>query len=204
MIEYFVKYYDKLIFALIEHIQIVVISMFFSLLLGILLTLICVYCKGLTKFLLNVASIIYSIPSLALFALMIPLTGLGMTTAIIVLVAYNQYILLRNFLTGLNEVDSAVVDAAVGMGMTKMQTLVNIQVPLAKKSIFSAIRLAIVSTIGIATIAACINAGGLGTILFDGLRTMNINKIIWGSILSAGLAIFANWGLNLVEKRFEK
>jgi osmoprotectant transport system permease protein len=147
---------------------------------------------------------IYSVPSLAMFAILIPLTGLGKTTAIIVLVIYNQYLLLRNFLTGLHEVDKGVIEAATGMGMKKSQILLLVQIPLAKKALFTGIRLALVSTIGIATIAASINAGGLGTILFDGLRTMNTNKIIWGSILAAALAIFANGALNYVEKKFKK
>ena len=153
---------------------------------------------------LGVTSMIYSVPSLAMFAILIPLTGLGKTTAIIVLVVYNQYLLLRNFLTGLNEVDQAMIEAAIGMGMKKSQTLVLIQIPLAKKALFTGIRLALVSTIGIATIAASINAGGLGTILFDGLRTMNTNKIIWGSILAAGLAVVTNYTLDYIERTYDK
>lgn len=204
MINYFVKYYDKLIFALLEHLQIVLVSLLLSLLLAVMLTLLCMYFNILKKVLLSVTSMIYSVPSLAMFAMLIPLTGLGKTTAIIVLVVYNQYLLLRNFLTGLTEVDKAIIDAATGMGMKKIQILIRVQIPLAKKALFAGVRLAIVSTIGIATIAASINAGGLGTILFDGLRTMNTNKIIWGSILAAGLAVVANWALNRVEKKFNR
>jgi ABC-type proline/glycine betaine transport system permease subunit len=134
--------------------------------------------------------------------MMIPLTGLGKTTAILVLTVYNQYLLLNNFISGLNEVDQCIVDAATGMGMTKMQILFKIRLPLSIKALFAGIRLAVVSTIGIATIAASINAGGLGAILFDGLRTMNVNKILWGSILAAGLAIAANALLSFSERKF--
>lgn len=144
---------------------------------------------------------IYSIPSLALFSLLIPITGLGKDTAIIVLVLYNQYILLRNFIAGLDNVDENIIEAAKGMGMSNMQMLIKVKIPLAKKSLFTGIRLAVVSTIGIATIGALINAGGLGTILFDGLRTMNVNKILWGSILSAGLALFADKILQKIENK---
>lgn len=147
---------------------------------------------------------LYSIPSLAMFAILIPLTGLGKTTAILVLVIYNQYLLLRNFLTGLREVDESIIEAATAMGMKKMQLVLLIQLPLSKKAIFAGIRIAIVSTIGIGTIAASINAGGLGTILFDGLRTLNTNKIIIGSILSASLAIVAHYGLRGIEVKLEK
>lgn len=204
MIDYLIKYYDKLLTAVLQHLQIVFISLLFSLLLAAILTVLCMYSKAASKLLINLFSIIYSIPSLAMFAMLIPLTGLGKTTAILVLTVYNQYLLLRNFITGLNEIDKSVVEAATGMGMTKLQVLVKIRLPLSKKALFGGIRLAAVSTIGIATIAASINAGGLGTILFDGLRTMNINKILWGSLLSAGLAILTSFLLNLIEKNISR
>lgn len=146
-------------------------------------------------------SMIYSIPSLAMFALLIPLTGLGRTTAILVLVIYNQYLLLQNFLAGLNGIDKSISEAAMGMGMTPMQALVKIKLPLSRKAFIAGIRIAMVATVSIATIAASINAGGLGTILFDGLRTMNPAKIIWGSLLSALLALLIDGLLRFAEKR---
>lgn len=201
MIEYWSKYHDKLITAFLEHLELVLVCLLFSLILASMLTILGMYSKVASKVLVNVFSMIYAIPSLAMFAMLIPLTGLGKSTAIVVLVVYNQYLLLRNFIAGLNEVDRAVVDAATGMGMTKMQILFKIQLPLSQKALFTGIRLAVVSTIGIATIAASINAGGLGAILFDGLRTMNASKILWGSLLSAGMAVGANALLGLFERR---
>ena len=106
---------------------------------------------------------------------------------------------IHGFITGLNEVDPAVREAAAGIGLTRMQMLLKVRVPLAKKAILAGIRLAVVSTTGIGTIAASINAGGLGTLLFDGLRTMNTVKILWGSLLSAALAILLNAMLKLAE-----
>lgn len=201
MIEYASNYYDKLLQVLLEHIQLVVIALVFSLILASIFT-ICAACfPRLGAILVQIFSAIYSIPSLACFALLIPITGLGEVTALIVLVIYNQYLLLRNFITGLHEVDAAVVEAAVGLGMGRVRLLVKIQLPLAKRTIFTGIKLAVVSTVGIAAIAALINAGGLGTLLFDGLRTTNMNKIVWGSILSAGLAIGLNGLLSLLEKK---
>ena len=122
----------------------------------------------------------------------------------IVLVMYNQYLLLRNFIDGLNQVDGSVIEAATGMGMSRMQVLVKVRIPLSLRPLFTGIHLAVVSTIGIATIAATINAGGLGSILLDGLRTLNVNKILWGSILTAGLAIVVNAGLSRLEKHMAK
>ena len=203
MIAYAVRYYDKLGKALAEHLQMVLIALALSLILAAALTILAMLSRPAGKALTQFFSAVYSIPSLALFALMMPLTGLGKTTAIIVLVFYNQYLLLRNFITGLNEVDPAIVEAATGLGMTFSQVLFRVRLPLSKKALFVGIRLAVVSTIGIATIAASINAGGLGWILFDGLRTSNNIKILWGCILSAGLAIAANFALVQAEKRIK-
>lgn len=203
MIEYFLSRPEKILDPFLQHIELVLITLIFSVILASVLTIISYMNKRIGYILNQFFSILYSIPSLALFALLIPITGLGTKSAVIVLVAYNQYLLLRNFLTGLNEVNPAITEAAIGIGMTKMQVLYKVQLPLAKKSIFAGIRLAIVSTVGIGTIAASINAGGLGTLLFDGLRTMNTVKIVWGSILSAALAILANSLLKYVEMHSE-
>lgn len=201
MIDYFSRYSDKLLAALLEHLELVLVSLLFSLLLAALLTLLCMYKKSVSVLLVNLFSMLYSIPSLAMFAMLIPLTGLGKTTAIFVLTVYNQYLLLRNFIAGLNGVDAAIVESASGMGMTTGQILFKIRLPLSKQAIFTGIRLATISTISIATIAASINAGGLGAILFDGLRTMNLYKILWGSLLSAGLAVAMNFFFGAIEKR---
>lgn len=190
--------------ALWEHLEMLVITLFIALAIAALLTILAMFSKHLGRILVYLFSVIYSVPSLAFFALLIPLTGLGRKTAIIVLVIYCQYILLRNFTAGLSGVDPAVVEAATGMGMTRLQILYKIRLPLAKRPIFTGIRLAAVSTIAIATIAAFINAGGLGSILYDGLRTMNIYKILWGTILSGGLALLVNAFLSRIEKRLSE
>lgn len=200
MIDFLLSHPEKVITPLLEHISLTAVTLVFSVLLASALTVLAVVMPVIGNMLTVVFSVVYSIPSLALFALMIPLTGLGRTTAVIVLCAYNQYLLLGNFLTGLNEVDPGVREAAKGIGMTAMQELFLVQIPLARKALFAGIRLAMVSTIGIGTIAAAINAGGLGTLLFDGLRTMNTAKILWGSLLSAVLAVSANGLLKLAEK----
>ena len=201
MIEYALKYPEKLYGALGQHLMLVAVTLVLSLILAAALTVCAMYFKTVSNGLIHLFSVIYSIPSLAMFAMLIPVTGLGTKTALIVLTLYNQYLLLRNLMAGLNGVDSSVIEAAAGMGMTTMQILLKIRLPLAKRSVFTGIRLAIVSTTGIATIAATINAGGLGTILFDGLRTLNVVKILWGTVLSAGLAIVLNAGLERIERR---
>ena len=197
--------HNILLSALNEHIQMVFIALILSVFLAGLLTIAAIFCKGLGKVLMYLFSVVYSIPSIALFALMIPIPGMGLgrTTAITVLVLYNQFILLRNFITGLEEVDPAIVEAATGMGMTKAQVIFKVRVPLSLKSIFVGVRLALVSTIAIAIIAAFIGAGGIGLLVTIGLETNNDHRILWGIILSAGLGIFVNSVLVFVEKRIK-
>jgi osmoprotectant transport system permease protein len=203
LIEYALKHPDKLWKPLLQHLELLLVVMVVSLILAALLTITAMTSKPISNTMLHLFSVIYSIPSLALFALLIPITGLGKVTAIVVLVIYNQYLLLRNFIAGLNNVDLSIIEAATGMGMSRMQILFQVKVPLSTKALFSGLRLAAVSTIGMATIAAFINAGGLGSLLFDGLRTMNVNKILWGSLLSASLAIVTNAILIQMEKRIK-
>ena len=201
--EIIMKHYDDLIAATLEHLLLVLLALVISLIVAAALTILCSYSKAASNVTLGLLSMVYSIPSLAMFALLIPLTGLGRTTAVTVLVVYNQYLLLRNFLAGLENVDESIVEAAVGMGMAPMQLLFKIKLPLAKKAIIAGIRIALVATVSIATIAASINAGGLGAILFDGLRTMNYAKIVGGSVLSALLAISIDVLLRLLEKKWK-
>ena len=201
MIEYLKRHPEKVIGPLTEHIWLVLVTLIISLAIASFLTVLAMRSEKVSDLLNNIFSLVYSVPSLALFALLIPITGLGRTSAVIVLTLYNQYLLLRNFTTGLREADPVACEAAKGIGMTDMQILTRIRIPLARKAIFAGIRLAIVCTIGIGTIAASINAGGLGILLFEGLRTMNIPKILWGSVLSAGMAVLLNAVLKMVEEK---
>ncbi|CZQ98050.1 Hypothetical protein Tpal_2213 [Trichococcus palustris] len=203
MIQYALDHPDKLLNALGEHITLVMLTMLLSIVLASILTILSAYSKLIAKLVIHFFSTMYAIPSLALFAVLIPFTGLGSTTAIVGLTIYCQYILLRSFSSGINQVDPTIVEAARGMGMTPLQILYKIQLPLAKRSFLSGIRLAFTSTIGIATIAASINAGGIGVILFDGLRTMNMDKLLWGSVLSTGLALATNALILLAERKIK-
>lgn len=200
MIDYLVRYSDRLIDATLTHLQLVTVSLLIAIVIAglIIYTLINnqVWLKRVTYFF----SALYSVPSYALFALLIPLTGLGADTAMIVLTLYCEYILLRTFSTGINEINPMIIESAIGMGMTDKELFFRIQLPLASKAIFSGIRLAMTSSIGIATIGATINAGGLGTILFSGLRTQDMVQILWGMILTVFLCIACNIILKQIEK----
>jgi len=205
LIRFAQRNYNLLLRALGEHVHLVVLALLLSVLLAGLLTIGAMYCRRLGILLTYMFSIVYSVPSIALFALMIPVPGMGLgrTTAITVLVLYNQFILLRNFITGLNGVDHAVIEAATGMGMTKSQLIFKVRLPLALRPIFVGIRLALVSTIAIAIIAAFIGAGGIGLLITIGLETGNNNRVLWGVILSAGLGITTNAVLVFIEKKIK-
>ena len=204
MLEYFQQSSGQLISATIEHLVLTLEALGIALILASLLTIVIVRFPRLENVSVYGLSLLYAIPSFALFALLIPWTGLGQLTAITVLVLYAQYILVRTFLTGVHKVESSIVEAARGMGMDFWQVLFKVQLPLAKSSIFSGIRLSIISIVAIATIAATINAGGLGRILFDGLRTMSLVKLAWGILLSVGLSLFLSLVISLVEVLFDQ
>lgn len=203
-IAYWVRHQSRFMASLVEHCELVGITLVISIALAAAISFAIHRSRRVEQVTVQVLATIYSIPSLALFSLLIPFTGLGMGSAVIVMVAYNQFILVRNIVEGLKGVDSSIVEAAVGMGMSPAQVLFQVQLPLAFPTIMAGIRLAVVSTIGIATIAATINAGGLGTILFSGLRTMNVYKIVDGTVLCAVLALVANELLKLIEYLYTK
>ena len=152
---------------------------------------------------LGALGVIYTIPSLSLFVLLIPLSGLGFTTAVIALVAYAQMVLVRNWVAGLTGIDPAILEAARGIGMRDWQRFWQVEFPLALPLLLAGARLATLATIGIGTIAAYINAGGLGELLFQGVVTANYDKILAGSLAVSALAIGLNYLLRQLEKRAE-
>ena len=144
--------------------------------------------------------IIYTIPSLALLAFLVVYVGIGRTNALIALVAYAQFILVRNVVVGLRGVDPIVIDAARGMGMSRAQTMVKIEYPLALPVILGGVRIAAVATIAVATIAALIDAGGLGQMLFEGINNGNNSEIEVGAVAVSLLAVLADVCLRLVDR----
>jgi osmoprotectant transport system permease protein len=149
---------------------------------------------------LGILNVIYTIPSLALLAILVAIFGLGMPTAVVALVAYAQMILVRNVAEGLRGISPAVLDAADGLGFTRFARLVQIEIPLALPAIVGGIRIATVSLIGIATVAAWIDAGGLGTLVFEGLHQDDPDKIIAGSLAAVVLALAADGLLRVAER----
>lgn len=186
-----------------QHLYLTLVSLGLAALIGLPLGVLLHRMRPLRGPLLGLFSVLYTVPSLSLLVLLIPLTGLSATTAIIALVIYAQLVLVRNTLAGLEGVDAATVEAAKGMGMSNWQRLWRVELPLASPVILAGVRVASVSTIGIAAIAALINAGGLGVLLFEGVRTSNYDKIVAGAVAISLLAFGINWGVRLVERRLE-
>ncbi|MEI6777093.1 MAG: ABC transporter permease [Chloroflexales bacterium] len=148
---------------------------------------------------LGFLGLLYTIPSLSLLVLLIPVLRLGYWPALVTLVIYAQLVLVRNVVVGMVGIDPAVIEAAHGMGMNGWQRLMQVELPLALPLLLAGLRIATLSTIGIATIAAFVNAGGLGMLLFDGVRTSNHEKIVIGAVAVSLLAIGANVLLHRAE-----
>ena len=186
-----------------QHLLITVTVLAIALLIAVPLGVLIAHKRRLRGPVLGVLGVIYTIPSLSLFVLLIPIFGLGVTPAVIALVAYAQLMLVRNWTVGLTGIDPAIIEAAKGVGMDGWQRFWQVEFPLALPLLLAGMRLATVSTIGIATIAAYINAGGLGTLLFVGVVTANSEKILAGALAVSLLAIVANYLLRFFERRAE-
>jgi osmoprotectant transport system permease protein len=184
-----------------EHLRMAAIALAIALVIALPLGWLLARMKWLRGPVLGVLGVIYTIPSLSLFVLLIPVLGLGLRTAIVALVAYAQIVLVRNILIGLAGIDPAIIEAAKGMGMNGWQRFSRVEFPLALPLILAGTRVATLSIIGIGTIAAFINGGGLGRLLFDGVTTGNRGKIVAGSIAITLLALGANAILRFFERR---
>lgn len=189
-----------------EHIFLVFISTGAAVLLGVPLGVLLTRIKSLQTTVLGIANIMQTIPSLALFGLLIPIPfigGIGAKTAIIALALYSFLPVIRNTVTGISGVDAKVREAATAMGMTDWQILKTVELPLAAPVILTGIRVAVVIAVGVATVAAAVGAGGLGTYIFRGLRQNDNNLLLAGAISSAILALLADFALGQFEKSFE-
>ena len=156
---------------------------------------------------LGFTNVVQTIPSLALFGFLIPLPfvgGIGKRTAIVALVLYALLPILRNTLTGILGVDPSVVESATAMGMTGRQRLFRVELPLAAPTVLAGIRIAAVTTIGTATIAAAIGGGGLGVFIFRGLASVDTSQILAGAVPAALLALAADGGFGWIERRLAR
>ncbi|MGX9133936.1 osmoprotectant update ABC transporter permease/substrate-binding subunit OpuFB [Rummeliibacillus sp. JY-2-4R] len=190
---------DELLSALLEHIQISFIALFFAVLIAIPLGIYLTKKKQIAEIIIGITAVLQTIPSLALLGLLIPLFGIGKIPAVIALVIYALLPILRNTYTGIKEVDPSLIEAAEAMGMNRSKRLVKVELPLAMPVMMAGIRTAMVLIVGTATLAALIGAGGLGDIILLGIDRNNTPLIILGAIPAAILALIFDFLLKKIE-----
>lgn len=192
---YIFEHPDRMLELTQEHIQLVGISVLAAMAIGIPLGILVTRLRWLEGSVMGVTGVLYTVPSLALFSILMPYTGLGATTVIVALVLYSLLAIVRNTVAGIDDVPPATLDAARGMGMTGSQRLFLVELPLALPVILAGIRLATVAAIGIATVGALLGAGGLGRLIFEGISRVNSERIVAGAISASALALLADWAL---------
>lgn len=187
-----------------EHIVLAGVSWFIAAVIGVGLGIVGTRRRALREASVVVANVLQTIPSVALFGFLLPVPligGIGRHTAILCLVLYSLLPILRNTIVGIQSVDAPLREAAVAMGMTDGQLLRLVELPLAAPTILAGLRIALVTNIGTAVIAAIIGGGGLGVLIFRGVASVDTIQILAGAIPAAAMALLADAGMTILEKR---
>ncbi len=203
-LEFLSSYRHDLLVRTGEHLGLVLVSIAIAAAIGIPAGILVTRRPRLERWVLGAANVMQTIPSLALFGFLIPIPligGIGARSAIVALVLYALLPIVRNTYAGIKGVDPAVHESAIAMGMTDGQLLRLVELPLAARTILAGLRVATVTAVGVATIAALIGAGGLGHFIFMGLQTVNTRLILLGAVPAALLALAADFLLGRLEKR---
>jgi osmoprotectant transport system permease protein len=203
---FFLQHHEEILELTLEHLWLVGISTLLAVVIGIPLGILSSHWPVWNRPVLGTANVIQTIPSLALFGFLLPVPWIGARADRLAILALTLYALLpviRNTYTGIRGVDPSVVEAGRGMGMTGNQLLFQVELPLAVSVILSGVRVAAVLSVGIATIAAAIGAGGLGEFIFRGLAMVNNQLILAGAVPAAVLALLADFGLGWLERRLQ-
>nr|WP_091484961.1 ABC transporter permease [Gracilibacillus orientalis] len=190
----------------IEHAQLVGLAILIAIIIGVPLGIYLTTNEELAETILQIASIFITIPSIALFGIMIPILsnigqGIGFLPALIALVLYSQLPIIRNTYTAINNVDPNIRDAAKGIGMTNFQRLIKVEIPIGMPLIMAGVRTATVLNIGIGAIAAFIGSGGLGVLINSGISRGNTNMVMTGAIFVSILALIADFLLKWIQKK---
>lgn len=206
-LDFLMQNYDKVLALTLEHLMLVSIAVGLAIITGVPLGIAITQNQRAADIVLYVASVIITIPSIALFGLMIPVLsiigqGIGYLPAIIAVLLYSQLPIIRNTYTAINNVDPALREAAKGIGMTSFQRLKMVEIPLAVPVIMAGVRTAVVMNIGVMAIATYIGAGGLGTYIQRGISQTDPRQLIIGAVAVSLLAIVADYALLWLQKRF--
>ena len=201
LLDFYGRHLGELLFLLRQHVGLVAISTVVAVLIGLPLGVLVARRPVWQKPILGMTNVVQTVPSLALFGLLIPVLGIGAWTAIAALVLYALLPIVRNTYAGITGVDPAVREAGRGMGMTDGELLRLVELPLAAGVILASVRVAVVVSVGVATIAAAIGAGGLGVYIFRGVATVDDTLILAGALPAALLALLADALLGMAERR---
>ncbi|MDQ3692113.1 MAG: ABC transporter permease [Chloroflexota bacterium] len=199
-LDYLIGRPDRVLELTLEHIQLCLTAVAIALVIAIPLGAIATRFTGLTLPMVSVLGVLYTVPSLAFLAFLIPVLGIGVVPAVIVLAAYAQIFLVRNIVAGLRGVEPSTLEAARGLGLGSWQVFRQVRWPLALPVIIAGVRTAFVTTISLATVAAWIDAGGLGQLLFEGITRNDPDRILAGTIAITALALLADALLRFAER----
>ena len=199
-IDYVVENHEQIISLFLEHIELTFIAVGLSILIGVPIGIIISYIKKLDKPILGLSSVIQAVPSMALLGFLIPFVGIGTIPAIIVVILYSLLPIIKNTYTGINGISETMIESAKGIGLTKSQILFKIQIPQTLPVIMAGIRISAVSAVGLMTMSAFIGGGGLGYLIFSGIRTLNNYQILAGAIPACILALIVDYFFGLIEK----
>lgn len=200
----YVDRWDFFLNLILQHLELSAISILIAATLGLLLGIIISEYKKTSPIVLGITNFIYTIPSISLLGFLIPFSGIGNMTAIIALTVYALLPMVRSTYTGIENIDSSIIEAAKGMGSTPFQILYKIKIPLALTVILSGLRNMVVMTIALAGIASFIGAGGLGVAIYRGITTNNGAMTMAGSLLIALLALIFDFLIGIIEKIIKK
>ncbi len=192
---------DEIGFRLLQHVELTAIAVTVGFIIAFVLSLLILRIPRIEGPVTWVTGTLYTIPSLALFALLIPYTGLTLLSAEIGLVSYTLLILIRNIVRGIRDVPADVIEAATGMGYDNSDRFWRVEVPLATAVIIAGVRVATISTIGLVTVTALIGQGGFGFLILIGIQRFFSTELIVGAVCSVSLAIFADAMLVLLQRR---
>ena len=187
--DYFVTQWQQILSLTIEHIEMTAIAVGCSILIGVPLGILVSYVRKLGKPVIGIANVVQAIPSMALLGLAIPLLGIGTLPAVVMVIIYSLLPIVKNTYTGITNIDPLLVEAATGIGLTKWQVLYKIKLPMALPVIMAGVRISTVTAVGLMTMAAFIGAGGLGYLVFSGIRTVNNIQILAVAIPACILAL---------------
>jgi osmoprotectant transport system permease protein len=204
LIQIFCDRFDWFSALTIQHLYISGIAIVIATMIGLLLGVMIAEYKNTSKFVLGFCNVIYTIPSISLLGFLLPLSGIGNTTAVIALTVYGLLPMIRNTFTGIDTIDPDIIEAAKGMGCTRFQLIYKVKLPLAMIVILAGFRNMVVMTIALAGIASYIGAGGLGTAIYRGITTNNMAMTVAASLLIALLALFLDALIGAFEKHIKK